>query len=107
MEELLLGLDLPTEELNIVDNEDVDVAVASLECSGLIVANAVDEFIREFLGTDISNSCSAVQRPRVMTDCVKQVSLAETRTPVDEQRVVGGSGALGYSDGGGVCEAVT
>ena len=102
-----MGLDLPTEELNIVDNEDVYVAVASLEGSCLIVANAVDEFIGEFLGTDIPNTCSAVQRPRVVTDGVKQVSLAEAGTAVDEQWVVGSSGALSDGDGGGVCEAVT
>ena len=40
VEELLLGLHLALQELDVVDEQDVDVAVAALERCRLVVADA-------------------------------------------------------------------
>ena len=49
VEELLLRLFLPFQELDIVDQEHVDVAVAVAEFDGLVVLDRDDEFVGEFL----------------------------------------------------------
>jgi hypothetical protein len=56
VEELLLRLHLAGEELDVVDEQDIDVAVASLEVGGLVVTDAVDEVVGELLGVHVANS---------------------------------------------------
>src|SRR5690625_4607698 len=56
VEELLLGLDLALEELDVVDEEYVDVAVTTLERRGAIVADGVDEVVGEFFATDVPDA---------------------------------------------------
>ena len=53
VEEGLEGLGCALQELDVVDQQDVDVAVASLELLGLTELarlHRVDEVVREFLG---------------------------------------------------------
>ena len=49
VEELLLRLGLPLQELDVVDQEDVDVAVAAFEPVLPVVADRVDELVGELL----------------------------------------------------------
>jgi hypothetical protein len=49
VEELLLGLDLALEELDVVDEQHVDVSVAALEAVLAVVADRVDELVGELL----------------------------------------------------------
>ena len=49
VEELLLGLHLALQELDVIDQEHVNVAVAALEGGGFVVADAVDEIVGELL----------------------------------------------------------
>ena len=50
VEERLLRLGLALQELDVVDQQDVDVAVALLEQRAPVVGDRVDEVVREFLG---------------------------------------------------------
>ena len=106
VEELFLGALAVLQELDVVDQQDVDVAVAPLEGLRLVVAQAVDEVVGEFLGRDVTDRAGVPEGGRVVADRVQQVRLAEPGAAVDEQRVVGLGRRLGDGDRGGVREAV-
>ena len=106
VEELLLRLHLALQELDVVDEQDVDVAVAALEVRRLVVADAVDEVVGELLGVHVAHPHVRVEVARVVADRVEQVGLAQPGLAVDEQRVVRLGRRLGDGDGGRVGEPV-
>ena len=106
VEELFLRLDFSAQELDVVDEQDVDVAVAALEAGRLVVADAVDELVGELLRADVPDARALVEGAGVVADRVQQVGLAQSGAAVDEQRVVGAGRLLGDGDGRGVREAV-
>ncbi|MPM16706.1 hypothetical protein SDC9_63087 [bioreactor metagenome] len=55
VEELLLGLDLALEELDVVDQQHVDLAVAAPELDGVVLRDRVDELVGELLGGDVAH----------------------------------------------------
>ena len=106
VEELLLRLHLALEELDVVDEQDVDVAVAALERRRLVVADGVDEVVRELLRAHVAHAAAVVEAAGVVPDRVQEVGLAQPALAVDEQRVVRLRRRLGHGDGGGVREPV-
>ena len=106
VEELLLGLGLALQELDVVDQEHVDVAVAPLEPVLPVVADRVDELVGELLAGDVAHLGAGVEAAHVVADGVQQVGLAQPGVAVDEQRVVGLARRLGHRDGRRVGEAV-
>ena len=72
VEELGLGLLAFGEELDVVDEQDVDVAVAPLERLGLVVAQAVDEVVGELLGGDVAHPHAGEEPLGVVPDRVQQ-----------------------------------
>ena len=106
VEELLLELLGALEELDVVDEEHVDLAVAALEAGHVLRAHRVDELVHHRLGRHVANALAREQLADVMADGVQQVGLAEPGGPVDEQRVVRPGRALGDRHRGGVREAV-
>ena len=106
VEELLLGLGLALQELDVVDQQHVDVAVAPLEPVLPVVADRVDELVGELLARHVAHLGAGVEAADVVADRVQQVGLAQPGVAVDEQRVVGLAGRLGHRDGGGVREPV-
>ena len=106
VEELLLRRLLARQELDVVDQQDVHVAVALAERVRLAVADGVDELVGELLRAHVPHPGARVEAARVVPDRVQQVRLAEPRLPVDEQRVVRLGRRLGDGDRRGVREAV-
>ena len=106
VEELLLGLFLVLQELDVVDQQDVDIAVAAAEPLGLAVADRVDEVVGELLGAHVPHPGAGEEAHGVVPDRVQQVGLAQARLAVDEQRVVGLGRRFGDGDRGGVREPV-
>ena len=49
MKKLFLGLDFSAEELDVVYKKYIDLSIASLKTSRLVITNTVDEFVGEFL----------------------------------------------------------
>ncbi len=106
MEELLLGLGLAGEELDVVDQQHVGVAVGVLEAVDRAGAERGDEVVGERLGGRVADGGAAAEGEHVVADRVQEVGLAEPRRGVEEERVVGLARKLGDGEGGRVGEAV-
>ena len=106
VEELGLRALLAADELDVVDQQHVDVAVALAEVEDALVAERVDHLVHEPLGRHVGQP----QRARLLDDVVPnrmhEVGLAQPDSAVDEQRVVGPRRRLGYRPTGGVGELV-
>ena len=106
VEELGLRPLLAGEELDVVHQQDVDVAVALAEAEHPLVLHRVDHLVHEALGRDVGQLQPGHAVEQVLADRVHQVRLAESHAAVEEQRVVGAGGRLGDRDRGGVRELV-
>ena len=106
VEELLLEALFALHELDVVDEEDVAVAVAALEGQGGRGPQGVDEVVHERLGGDVEDLAAGVVLGDVVPDGVEEVGLAQAGVPVDEEWVVGTTGRFRHGLGGGVRQAV-
>ena len=95
MEELFLCPLLARDELDVVDQEQIDRAIARPELRGPIVADRVDELVGEALGREIRHRHAGEETHALVPDRVQQVRLAEADSAVDEQRIVGARRELG------------
>ena len=106
VEERFLRRVLALQELDVVDEQDVDLAVARLKDAGPVVRDRVDEVVRELLARDVPHANARVEALGVVPDRVQEVGLAEPGLPVDEQGVVRLREGLRDGDGRGVGEPV-
>ena len=106
VEELLLEPFFALEEVDVVDEQHVDLAVAPLELGGGVVPDGVDVLVEEQLGAHVADHEGRVVLFDVVADGVQEVGLAQPAGPVDGQRVVGAGRRLGHAEGGGVGELV-
>ena len=106
VEELLLDPLLVLEELDVVDQEDVVVAVALLEALDALVAQRVDEVVHERLARDVPRREVAGVLGHVGGDRLEEVGLPQPGAAVDEERVVGLRRRLRDRERGRVREAV-
>ena len=111
MEEAFHRLLLVADELNVVDEEDVELAVAAVErldlgVIRLIEANRVNELVRELFGVNVADLQVGHHRQRVVADGLQQVRLAQPGVAVDKEGIERRSRALGGRQGRGVRETV-
>ncbi len=85
--ELVEGGLLAEQQVNVVDQQQVELAIAGAEGGAGLVADRGGEFVEELLGAD-QEEARAVGRC-LMGDGVQQVRLAVTAGAGDEQRRVG------------------
>ena len=108
VEELLLDPLLALDELDVVDEQHVVVAVAALEpldpCSAL--THGVDELVHERLARHVARREAFRVLTDVVADRLQEVRLAEAGAAVDEERVVRLRRRLGDRERGRMCEAV-
>jgi hypothetical protein len=106
VEELLLGTLFAGEELDVVEEEKVDGAVAVSEVLGLVVADRADELVGELLRGEVFDANPGVGAGETVADGMEQMGLAETDAAVDEEGVVGGGRELGHGETGRLGELV-
>ena len=99
-------LALRREELDVVDEQHVGVAVAALEALHVLAVQRGEELVGERLDRRVADGQPAAVGEDVVADRVQQVGLADAGGPVDEERVVGVAGKLGHGERGGVGEAI-
>ena len=106
VEELFLDLLLADEELDVVHQQNVRLAVALLEHVLPAVTDRVDEVVGELFGRDVLDLETRLHVERVVPDRMKQVCFAKAGLAVDEQWVVRIGRRLGDGERGGTREAV-
>ncbi len=88
VEELFLGVGLAGDELDVIDQQYVEIAVAPFELVGSLVAEGGDEFGGEGLGVRIEDVQLGNVKSLLVGDRTEQVGLAEAGRTVQEERVV-------------------
>ena len=106
VEELLRGALLVLEELDVVEQQHVDGAVALLEGRDPVVLERGQELARERLRVRKADRQPAHAQRDVVADRLEQVCLADPGRTADEERVVDLARKLGGRQRGGVREAV-
>ena len=101
VEKLLLRALLAGQELDVVDQKHVRLAVALAELLHRCRLDGGDRLVREFFTIHVNNVEIRVVLLDLNFDGVQQVRLAQTRRPVDEQRVVRAGGVRGHGLRGG------
>ena len=71
VEEGFLGLVFAREELNVIHQQNVDIAVLSLELRGLVVLDRIDEVVGELFAGYVSHLGSWLQVDGVVADGVQ------------------------------------
>ena len=103
VEELLLRAVLALEEVHVVDQQHVHLAVFLAELREGLLLDRFHELIRELLARDVAHDGVALPRDHFLADSLEQVRLAEAGGAVEEERVVDLAGLfsdrLGHSDG--------
>ena len=84
VEELFLQPFFTLHELDVVNEQYVNFAVATFEGSNGVAANAVNVFVEECFRRDIANFVMGVVLVHVIPNGVKQVSFAQASRTVNE-----------------------
>jgi len=106
VEEFLLGTFLAGEELDIVDEEEISLAIALAKFDEGIVLDGIDELVGEFLRREIHHLATGAALGDLLADGLHEMGLAETDAAIDEEGVISAGRRLGDSEGGGVGELV-
>jgi hypothetical protein len=106
VEELLQRPVLTFQELDIVEQEQVDAAIARLELVHALLADPLDEVVEEGLGAQVDDLEAGMEVMGMLGDCLEQMGLAQTRSPEHEQRVVVAARLFGDGHRRGMGEAI-
>ena len=88
VEELLLGTLFAADELDIVDEKYVRVAVLLAELRHLRKTEGFDKLVCEVVALDVADHLVGVVLLYLVADSVEQVGFAETRVTVQKERIV-------------------
>ena len=102
MEELLLGLLLAGDELDIVHQQEGFLLVFIPEFRGSAAPDGLDQFIGEVHALHQHDAALRAETPGLSGDGVEQVGLAQSAVAVDEQGVEGTGRLFRHTAGGGV-----
>ena len=106
VKERLLGLVFALQKLDVVDQQNVDIAILPLKGRGAVVLNCVDEVVGELFARNVSNLEARIHLQRVVSDRVQKVGLAQARVAINKERVVCLCGGFGNGERRCVSEAV-
>ena len=106
MEELLLQALFAGEEVDVVDEQEIYMAIAPAEIGRGAVLDGVDELIGKLLGGDVDHLAAVVHMTDVMANSLHEMGLAEPDTTVDEERIVRASERLRNGKARGLTEMV-
>src|SRR5688572_18316252 len=106
VEELLLRALLAGEELDIVDQQDVRLAVTLAEFHQTAGLDRVDEVIRDPLAGNTEPLPPALLRENAMPDRMHEMPLPQTPPTIHEEGIVRFAGRLADGDASGVGELV-
>src|SRR5580704_8553151 len=102
VKEFFLGTLLASEKLDVVDQEEIDLAIALSEFDQITVLDRVDELIDEQFTGNINHLYVFLLGPNVLANGLHQVGLAKTDTAINEQWVVCPRRRLRHGESGGM-----
>ena len=106
VEEFLLGAFLAGEELDVVDEQDIGLAVFFAEFHQRAVLDGIDELVRELLAGEVNDLCGGVVGLHMMADRLEEVGFSNAADAVDKEGIVGDGGRIADGERGGVGEFV-
>ena len=102
VEHLLLGGFTAGDELDVVHEEEVGVAVLVVKLSLSAVPDGLNQLVSERISLNVDDSVIGMLPVDLMGDGVHQVGLAQAGFAPNEEGIVAGTGGLGHRPGGGV-----
>ena len=99
VEKFLLNAFLAGEELDVVNQQHVRLAVFFAEFDELVVLNSINVFVCEFFGGEIGHARALFVADDVLADGMEQMGLAQADAAVEEERIVGFAGHLCDGEG--------
>jgi hypothetical protein len=107
VEELVLGLHLARDELDVVHQHQVRLPVLDAEVvHGAAGADGLDEVVDKFVALDVEDTGGGGLAADLVGDGIEEVGLAQAGAAVDEEGVVAASGGVGHRPGGGAGQLV-
>src|SRR3984893_13781439 len=88
VEEFLLRTFFAAEKLDVIDQEQVGLAITLSEFDQIAVLDRVDELVNEELAREIHHFARFLLRPNVLPDRLHQVRFAQADAAVDKKRIV-------------------
>ena len=89
VKEFFLGTLFASEKLDVVYQEEIDLAIALSEFDQIAVLDRVDELVDEQLTRDVEHLHVFPFGPNELADGLHEMRLAQTNTAVNEKRIVG------------------
>ena len=106
VEKFFLRTFFAAEELDVVDQKQIGLAITFPEFDQVVVLDRVDELVDEQLAREIHHFGVLLFRPDVLADRLHQMRLAQSDAAVNEKRVVGLRRRLRDGETGGVRDLV-
>ena len=106
VEEFLLDAFLAGEKLDIINQEDIGVAVGASELGQVVVLNRLNVLVGKFLRRKIGDLQLWVFHQDIVADGVQQMCFAQPHSAVKEQWIVRAPRRLGHGQGCGVRKVV-
>ena len=103
MEKFVLHLLLARDELHVVHEQQVRVAVLRAELTAAARAHELDEFVDEIVALDVDDLGVLIVPADNVGNGIEQVRLADAGRTVDEKRVIDLSRCFGNCKGSSVC----
>src|SRR5437660_12872012 len=88
VKEFLLRSLLASEKLDVVNQENISLAITLPEFDEITVLDRVDEFVDEQLTRDVDHLHVSSFRPHILSDGLHQMGFAQANAAVNEQRIV-------------------
>ena len=106
VKKLLLSSRLICQDLNVVHDKYVDMAVAIAKGVGVALPKGGDEVVNELLTGKVENSRGRFRQGQFVGDGLDKVGLSEPDGPIKEERVEGGGRPIGHPLGSGMGEPI-
>src|SRR5437588_10807418 len=84
MKKFLLRTFFAAEKLNVVNTEQIGLAITLPEFDQIVVLNRVDEFVDEKLARKINHLGVFLFRQSILADRLHQMRVAKTDTPINK-----------------------
>ena len=87
MEKLLLGVFLPLNELDVVNQDQISRAIAITEGLHAVLTNRLNQIIGERFGGHVRHPSPRIDLEAVMANGLHQVGFSKTNATTNEQRI--------------------